>query len=222
MVLRKRETNNLKDNLPADEPWRVFRIMSEFVDGFETLRSLGDAVSMFGSARFSSSNKYYKKASETAELFSKNGYAVITGGGHGIMEAANKGAKEAKGESVGLNIMLPMEQQQNEFITLPLEFRYFFVRKLMFVKYTKAFIVFPGGFGTLDEFFEAVTLIQTNKIESLPIILYGKEYWKGLLDWIKDKCLSEETIDEFDLDLFKLTDDPNEILKIVNDFYTEQ
>lgn len=222
MVLRKRKTNNLKDNLPVDEPWRVFRIMSEFVDGFETLRSLGNAVTVFGSARFSSDSKYYQKASETAALFSKNGYAVITGGGHGIMEAANKGAKEAKGESVGLNIMLPMEQQQNEFITLPLEFRYFFVRKLMFVKYTKAFIVFPGGFGTLDEFFEIVTLIQTNKIESFPVILYGKEYWAGLLSWIKDKCLAEKTIDDFDLDLFKLTDDPNEILQIVNDFYIEK
>ena len=222
MVLRKRDTDVLKDNLPMDEPWRVFRIMSEFVDGFETLRSLGNAVSIFGSARLEPSNKYYQKACETAKLFSKNGYAVITGGGHGIMEAANKGAKEAGGESVGLNIMLPLEQQQNQFITLPLEFRYFFVRKLMFVKYTKAFIVFPGGFGTLDEFFEAVTLIQTNKIEPLPVILYGKDYWKGLLDWIKKRCLSEKTIDEVDLNLFKVTDNIDEILQIVKDFYNNE
>ncbi|MFH1837485.1 MAG: TIGR00730 family Rossman fold protein [Candidatus Omnitrophota bacterium] len=215
-----KKKNELYD-LPVDDPWRVFRIMSEFVDGFETLRSLENAVSVFGSARLQNDHKYYSLAEQTTALFAKNGYAVITGGGSGIMEASNKGAKEAGGESVGLNIVIPIGQTSNDYITMPLEFRYFFVRKLMFVKYSKAFIVFPGGFGTLDEFFEAVTLIQTEKIDPLPVVLVGSEYWKGMLSWIKATCLKEDTIEGKDMDIFKTADTPEEVLGIVKEFYKQ-
>ena len=209
----------LEDKFQLEEPWRIFRIMSEFVDGFETLRSVGNAVSIFGSARLKSTNKYYSLASRTAALFAKNNYAVITGAGGGIMEAANKGAKEAGGRSIGLNIELPTRQQLNKYITLSLEFRYFFVRKLMFTKYSKAFVVFPGGFGTLDEFFEGLALIQTGRVEPFPVILVGKEYWKGVLGWIEKTCKEECAVDDDDLGIFRIMEEPEEIVKSVNDFY---
>ena len=208
-----------REDLLLEDPWRVFRIMSEFVDGFETLRDIGKAVSIFGSARMKSSNKYYDLAERTARFFAGKGYAVITGAGRGIMEAANKGAKEARGESIGLNITIPLEQDINDYVTLPLEFRYFFVRKLMFAKYSKAFLVFPGGFGTLDEFFEIVALIQTKRVEAFPVILVGKEYWKGMLEWIKTFCLKEDTIAKKDLMIFRSIDEPNEIIEFVDKFY---
>lgn len=214
-----KERRNIMNNLPMDEPWRVFRIMSEFVDGFETLRGVGDVVAMFGSSRLKPGHKYYKLAEDTAKLFVKNGYGVITGAGSGIMEASNKGAKSAKGESIGLNINIPEEQKVNRYVNLPLQFRYFFVRKLMFAKYSRAFIVFPGGYGTLDEFFEIVTLIQTERVDPIPVVLVGKEYWEDMLKWLKDMCLKEDTIEEKDLDLFVVTDDPEEIVQHVRRFY---
>ena len=207
------------ETLPIDEPWRVFRIMSEFVDGFETLHGVGKAVSIFGSARMRPDNKYYALAERTAKLFTESGYAVITGAGNGIMEAANKGASEAGGKSIGLNITLPEPQKVNEYVTLPLEFRYFFVRKLMFSKYSKAFIAFPGGFGTLDEFFEFLALIQTDRIDAFPVVLAGSEYWKGMLDWVKSTLLKTNAIDKKDLDIFAVIDDPDEILNFVKRFY---
>ncbi|MFH1310294.1 MAG: TIGR00730 family Rossman fold protein [Candidatus Omnitrophota bacterium] len=207
-------------DLLLEDPWRVFRIMSEFVDGFETFRDIGKAaVSIFGSARMAKNNKFYNLAERTAQVFAKNGYAVITGAGRGIMEAANKGAKEAGGKSIGLNITIPLDQRINDYVTLPLEFRYFFVRKLMFAKYSKAFLVFPGGFGTLDEFFEALALIQTERVEAFPVVLVGKSYWEGLLKWIKDVCLTQNTIEKKDLTIFKSMDDPKEMVKFVNKFY---
>jgi len=208
-----------RDDFLLEDPWRVFRIMSEFVDGFESLRDIGKAVSIFGSARMKSDNKYYDLAERTARLFAGKGYGVITGAGKGIMEAANKGAKEARGESIGLNITIPLEQDINDYVTLPLEFRYFFVRKLMFVKYSKAFLVFPGGFGTLDEFFEIVALIQTKRVVPFPVILVGKEYWKGLLEWIKTVCLKEDTIAKKDLMIFRSIDEPKEMIEFVDKFY---
>ena len=205
--------------LDYEDPWRVFRIMSEFVDGFEALRDVGMAVSIFGSARLHPAHKYSDIAEKVSFLFAKAGYAVITGGGDGIMGAGNKGANKAGGDSIGLNITIPHEQKVNKWVTLPLEFRYFFVRKLMFVKYSKAFIVFPGGFGTLDEFFEAITLIQTERMERFPVVLVGKKYWQGLVNWLKTECLGEETIDKKDMDIFKIIDEPSEIVKYVNNFY---
>lgn len=207
--------------LDYEDPWRVFRIMSEFVDGFEMLREVGKAVSIFGSARLHPAHDYAKIAESTGALFAGKGYAVITGGGDGIMGAANKGANEAGGESIGLNIIIPHEQKVNEWVTLPLEFRYFFVRKLMFVKYSKAFVVFPGGFGTLDEFFEALTLIQTERIERFPVVLVGREYWSGLVEWLSSVCLDEEVFDRRDLDIFKIIDDPAEIVDYVDGFYNQ-
>ncbi|MEA3489410.1 MAG: TIGR00730 family Rossman fold protein [Candidatus Omnitrophota bacterium] len=204
---------------PIEEPWRVFRIMSEFVDGFESLRSIGKAVSIFGSSRLKKSHKYYPMARKTAELFAKDGYAVLTGAGEGIMEAANMGAKKAGGESIGLNITIPLEQKFNRYVTIPLEFRYFFVRKLMFAKYSKAFIAFPGGFGTLDEFFEMVALIQTERMEPFPVVLVGKAYWKGMLDWLKSSCMKLGAIDENDMKLFTVIDDPKKIVDYVDKFY---
>src|SRR3989338_3821264 len=184
----------LKGDFTKEEPWRVFRIMSEFVDGFEELSDIKEAVSIFGSAKSKPSNKFYKIAEEAARLLVRNGYAIITGAGPGIMEAANKGAKEEGGESIGLNILIPITQRPNKYITKLLEFKYFFCRKVMFAKYSKAFIIFPGGFGTLDELFEAMTLVQTKKIEPFPVILVGAEYWKGLIHWLKETPLRYKTI----------------------------
>jgi len=210
---------NIMDKLPIEEPWRVFRIMSEFVDGFESLHKVEKAVSIFGSSRLKKSHKYYRMARKTAEIFAKDGYSVITGAGEGIMEAANMGAKKAGGESIGLNITIPLEQKINNYVTMPLEFRYFFVRKLMFAKYSKAFIAFPGGFGTLDEFFEMVALIQTQRIDPFPVVLVGRDFWKGLMGWLRTRCLKLGAISEEDLNIFAILDDPKKILSFVNDFY---
>lgn len=203
---------------PGEETWRVFRIMAEFVEGFEELAAIGPAVSIFGSARTEPDNKYYQKAQETAKLFAKAGFTVITGGGGGIMEAANKGAFEAGAKSIGLNIDLPTEQLPNEYQNLTLNFRYFFCRKVMFLKYAHGFVVFPGGYGTMDEFFESLTLIQTLRQAYFPVILVGSDYWSGLIDWIKEKVLTENNISPEDIDLFNIVDDPKEIVKIITNF----
>jgi uncharacterized protein (TIGR00730 family) len=193
--------------------------MAEFTEGFEELASVGPAVSIFGSARSKPEEKYYKIAVQTASELAKAGFAVITGGGGGIMEAANKGATEAGGQSIGLNIELPMEQVPNDFQNLSLHFRYFFVRKVMFLKYAHGFIVFPGGYGTMDEFFESLVLIQTLKQASFPVVLMCSEYWEGLTEWIKTKMLDEhEYISPEDLDVFTMADDPKVAAKIITDF----
>jgi len=202
-----------------EDPWRIFRIMSEFVDGFESLSDIKEAVSVFGSSRAKPSDNHYKLAEETAYLMAKNGYAIITGAGSGIMEAANKGAKKAGGESIGLNILIPIMQKPNKYITRLIEFKYFFCRKVMFAKYSKAFIVFPGGFGTLDELFEAVTLVQTQRVEPFPVILVGKRYWRGLNQWIRETLLPHNTISKKDLSLFTVSDTPQQILATINKFY---
>jgi uncharacterized protein (TIGR00730 family) len=211
-----------KTPIPDENPWRVFRIMSEFVEGFDELSQIGPAVSIFGSARIKPGHKYYKEAVHTAELLVKDGYAVITGGGPSIMEAANKGATNARGVSVGLNIDLPFEQKPNPYINHLINFHYFFSRKVMFVKYAKAFIIFPGGYGTLDEFFEAITLIQTQRMERFPVVLYGSEYWKGLVQWLEDSVLAESCIDKQDLAIFQMADSPKAAVKIITDFYKKQ
>lgn len=204
--------------------WSVFKIMGEFVDGYDKLFRIGPCVSIFGSSRSRPGDPNYERAIKTAELISKNGFGVITGGGPGIMEAANKGAMNAGGKSVGLGIELPHEQGINEYVhpQYEINFKYFFVRKVMFVKYAQGFIVFPGGFGTLDELFETLTLIQTFKIERIPIVLVGTEYWGGLLRWITDKLSDGELISESDMDLYFLTDDHEEAVKYVCDFYKQK
>lgn len=190
------------------ETWRVFRIMAEFVEGFETMSGVGRAVTVFGSARTTETMKPYQQAVLLGKRLAEEGYAMITGGGPGIMEAANRGAFEAGGTSIGLNITLPMEQKPNPYQTLELNFHYFFVRKVMFVKYARAFVIFPGGFGTMDEFFEAMTLIQTEKIRSFPVVLIGEEFWKGMLDWTRQVMLDKyQCISPEDMDRFIVTDD---------------
>ncbi len=203
------------DDLKLGESWRLFRILGEFVEGVERLHDLGPAVSIFGSARTTPDDPAYQKAVETAALFAKEKFAVITGGGGGIMEAANKGAAEAGGVSVGLNINLPFEQQPNPYANIQLEFHYFFIRKVMFVKYAMAYIIMPGGFGTLDELFEAVTLIQTHRIRPLPVILVGSDYWGGLIDWIKDRLLKDALISPEDIDILQIIDEPEEVVKAI-------
>lgn len=208
----------------SHEGWRVFRIMSEFVAGFEKMSELGPAVTIFGSARVKKNDKYYKMAERMAELLAQNGLGVISGGGPGIMEAANKGAKKAGGASIGFNIELPHEQKPNDYIDPDklLTFNYFFVRKMMFVKYSQAFIVMPGGYGTLDELSEAITLMQTKKTSAFPVVLIGSEFWGGLMDWIKDVMLKKYGyIAPSDLDFMRLVDTPEEALKIILDFYAE-
>ena len=197
------------------EAWRLFKIMGEFVEGFDMLNEIGPAVSFFGSARIKPSDPIYKKTEKIARLFVENNFAVITGGGGGVMEAANKGATEAGGTSVGLNIILPFEQRPNSFANVKLEFKYFFIRKVMFVKYAAAYIILPGGFGTLDELFEAVTLVQTHRIKPFPLILVGSDYWAGLIDWIKTKLLSEKRISPEDIEILQVMDEPEEIVKAV-------
>ncbi|MDO8303485.1 MAG: TIGR00730 family Rossman fold protein [Sedimentisphaerales bacterium] len=205
--------------LPAEEPWRIFRIMAEFVEGFEELATIGPAVSIFGSARTKPDNIWYKKADETGSLLIKAGFAVITGGGGGVMEAANKGAAEAKGISVGLNIDLPEEQKPNKYQNLSLSFRYFFCRKVMFVKYAHGFIFFPGGYGTLDELFESLVLIQTFKQVQFPVILMGSDYWQGMIEWMKEKMLIESSnISPEDMDMFTVVDEPADAVQIITDF----
>lgn len=197
------------------DPWRVLRITGEFVEGFDTLSTLGHAVTIFGSARTKPGDPMYEAAVETARLLAAAGFAIITGGGPGIMEAGNKGAQLGGGTSVGLNIELPFEQGSNHYVEVALNFHYFFVRKTMFVKYAEAFVIFPGGFGTLDEFFEALTLIQTGKIRGFPLILFGTAYWQGLLDWLQTTLLAEGKIAEPDLHLLTVTDSPQEVCRLI-------
>jgi uncharacterized protein (TIGR00730 family) len=208
--------------IKVTDSWQIFKIMSEFVDGFEKLAKIGPCVSIFGSARTAQENKYYKIAEDCARILTERGYGVISGGGPGIMEAANKGAFEAGGKSVGLNIDLPFEQFHNKYIDRDkiLEFDYFFVRKVMFMKYSQGFIVLPGGFGTMDELFEALTLIQTGKVARFPIVLVGKNYWSGLMDWVKNTMLNEENnIKEDDLNLYRLVDTAEEATEHIFRFY---
>ena len=197
------------------DSWRVLRIMGEFVWGFDNLADVSDGVTIFGSARTSADDPYYTKAVETARLLAEAGIPVITGGGPGIMEAANRGAIEGEGLSIGCNIELPFEQGSNGFLTRSLNFKFFFVRKMMFVKYSTAFIVFPGGYGTLDELFEALTLIQTGKVSNFPVILFGKSYWQGMVDWLQNTVAKVGNIHAADLKLFHVTDDPGEAVRIV-------
>ena len=203
------------DEFTHTDTWRVFRIMGEFVTGFDELATLSRGVSVFGSARTSRNDPDYAAAQETAALLASAGFAVITGGGPGIMEAANKGAFEAGGRSIGCNIELPFEQSSNPYLTKSLKFKYFFVRKMMFVKYSLGFIIFPGGFGTLDELFEALTLIQTEKIRNFPVVLFGSNYWNGLLNWIRDNAMKEGKVTEEDLRRLHLTDSPAEVVEII-------
>ncbi len=209
------ETQYVIDDFKLEESWRLFKIMGEFVDGVEALHHIGPAVTIFGSARIKPEDPIYKKATEIAALFVKEKFAVITGGGPGIMEAANKGANEAGGTSVGLNIDLPFEQVPNPYADIQVDFKYFFIRKVMLVKYALAYIIMPGGFGTLDELFEAVTLIQTETIKPFPVILVGSDYWKGLLDWIKERMLTEKRISPADVDILQIIDEPEDIVKAV-------
>lgn len=203
------------DEFTHTDPWRVFRIMGEFVEGFDELATLSRGIAIFGSARTKPDDPDYKAAQETGALFAAQGYAVITGGGPGIMEAANRGAFDAGGLSIGCNIELPFEQKANAYQTLSLTFKYFFVRKMMFVKYSLAFVIFPGGFGTFDELFEALTLIQTKKIRNFPIVMFGSQYWSGMLAWLREEVLRSGKINEHDLDLFHVTDSPAEVVEIV-------
>jgi len=210
--------------IKSSDSWQIFKIMSEFVQGFETMSKIGPCVSVFGSARTKPDSKYYKQAEEIGYLLTQSGYGVISGGGPGIMEAANKGASRGEGKSVGLNIELPFEQSSNPYIDNDklINFDYFFVRKVMFVKYAQGFIVLPGGVGTLDELFEAITLIQTEKIGKFPIVLIGKTYWEGLFIWIKEVMLAkEQNISIEDLDLINIVDTPVEAVDIINDFYNK-
>lgn len=210
-----------QESFRTEDTWRVFRIMAEFVDGFETLSKIGPAVTVFGSARSQPGTSVYDDAEETGQRLVNAGYAVITGGGPGIMEAANKGAKEAGGTSVGLNIDLPMEQKLNPYTTHGLSFRYFFARKMMLVKYAKAFVIFPGGFGTLDEFFEPVTLIQTRRMEAFPVILVGQAHWEELLKWMKAHLLECGYISPEDMQIFTIVDRPEEVLQAIEHFYAD-
>jgi uncharacterized protein (TIGR00730 family) len=200
---------------PTQESWRVFRIMAEFVEGFEEMTQVGKAVSIFGSARTEPNDPYYLKAQETTKLLAEAGYAIITGAGPGIMEAANKGAKEGGGLSIGLNIEIPMEQQSNSYVEKLLSFRYFFCRKVMFVKYAHAYVIFPGGFGTIDEFFESITLIQTQRASRFPVILVGHVYWGGLVTWLRETLLKTKKISQTDIEIFQIIDDPKEIVEAV-------
>jgi uncharacterized protein (TIGR00730 family) len=210
------------NEIRINDSWAIFKIMSEFVEGYERMAKIGPCISVFGSARTKPDNKYYQMGVEISEMLSRAGYGVITGGGPGIMEAGNKGAQQGGGKSVGLNIDLPFEQNHNPYIDIEhnLEFDYFFVRKVIFVKYAQGFVVLPGGFGTMDELFEALTLIQTKKINERPVVLIGKQYWQGLFDWIEESMLNmEQTISPKDLNMFSIVDTPEEAFKCIDDFY---
>jgi len=209
------EKQYLIDEMKLSESWRLFRIIGEFVEGVEEMHDIGPAVCIFGSARMKPDDSYYQKAVELSGLLAENGFSIITGGGGGIMEAANKGAAEKNGKSIGLNIVLPMEQKPNPYSNIKVEFNYFFVRKVMFVKYAMAYVIMPGGFGTLDELFEAVTLIQTKRVKPLPVICLVPNTGGGLIEWIKVTLLKEKLISEDDFDILKITDDPKEILRVV-------
>ena len=208
-----------KDDFIKTDTWRIFRIMSEFVDGFEELSRVKNGVSFFGSKSTAKNHPYYKLAYKAAHLLTKKGYNIITGAGGGIMEASNKGAYDAGGVSVGLNILIPEEQTPNPYINHLMEFKYFFVRKVMFTKHSRAFVVFPGGFGTLDELFETLSLVQAERIEPVPIILVNKEYWQGLLVWLQDCLLKKGAIEKRDLKLFTIADTPTQILSAIKNFY---
>jgi len=207
------EKQYLLDALTVHESWRIFRIMAEFVDAIETLSELGKAVSIFGSARSKPDDPYYRKAELLGQLLAEAGFAVITGGGPGIMEAANKGTAEAGGKSVGMNIRLPFEQKPNPYANIHVDYKYFFVRKVMFVKYAVAYVIFPGGFGTMDELFEALTLIQTRRIKSFPVVLVGRDYWQGLIDWIRETMCRQGKISPEDMELWQVMDDPEEVVR---------
>ncbi len=222
--IRKAFANDDLNDVKAQNSWHIFKIMSEFVEGFEKMTRIGPCVSIFGSARTKSENKYYHIAEDIAFKLVQHGYGIITGGGPGIMEAANKGARKGNGKSVGLNIDLPFEQKHNEFIDSDkcINFDYFFVRKTIFLKYSQGFVAMPGGFGTLDELFEAITLVQTNKIAQFPVVLVGKDYWNGLSQWLKLTVLEEEkNIHEADLELFKIVDTADEAVDYIIDFYSK-
>ncbi|MAZ31455.1 MAG: TIGR00730 family Rossman fold protein [Flavobacteriales bacterium] len=220
--LKQNFNNKTWNEIKTKDSWQLFKIISEFVNGFEKMGQIGPCVTIFGSARMTNENKYYGLASDIGEILSVNGYGVITGGGPGIMEAGNKGAKNGGAPSVGLNIDLPFESSSNPYIDLDknINFDYFFIRKVMFVKYSQAFVVMPGGMGTLDELFEAITLIQTQKIDKFPIILVGSEFWSGLIEWIKKTLIVEKTISLKDLELISIVDSPDEVIKIIEEFYS--
>ena len=213
--IKMKNDKYLIDQMSPQESWRIFRIMAEFVDGIETLSSLEPAVTIFGSSRSKPGEKYYRMAEELGKQLAQEGFTVITGGGPGIMEAANKGALGAGGQSVGLNIVLPFEQKLNPYTNIHINFRYFFVRKVMFVKYAMSYVIFPGGFGTMDELFESLTLIQTDKMKPFPVILIGSDYWGGLLDWINNTMLKERMILQEDTHIFTLVDSPKDAVEII-------
>lgn len=206
----------------AKTPWRIFRIMAEFVEGYEELSEIGPAITVMGSARADPEDPEYKLAEKIARLLVKEGYGVITGAGPGIMEAANKGAMKAKGVSVGLNILLPLQQKPNEYLTRLIEFRFFFTRRVMFLKYAKALVILPGGYGTLDELFEALTLFQTQKVKRIPILMVGSDYWGSLIEWMKNHLLKTGRISKKDLQLFTVVDKPQEVLEEIRKFYRNQ
>ena len=222
--MSQKSKNKSWNTTKTNDSWSLFKIMGEFVHGYEKMDSIGPCVSIFGSARTQPDHAYYKLATDVAAAVAKAGYGIITGGGPGIMEAANKGAQQADGPSVGLNIALPFEQSSNPYIDKDknLSFEYFFIRKVMFVKYAQAFVVLPGGFGTLDELFESLTLIQTKKISRIPIILVGTEFWKGLIDWVKISLIEEKLISPEDLDLFSVVDTQEEVLTCLKDFHPKE
>ena len=206
-----------RDSFVARETWKIFKIMSEFVDAFEEMKELGPAVTLWGSSRAKRVSKFYRLTQETARAIADAGFSVITGGGPGLMEAANKGAKRGKGKSVGLNIKIPEEQTANKYLDLCIDFDYFFIRKVMFVKYASAFVIMPGGYGTMDELFEALTLIQTEKSQLFPVILVGTEYWGGLLKWLKETVVKEGHLYRKELNVFTVTDDPREVVRIIKE-----
>ncbi len=215
LKLERQDRQYVIDDLTIRDTWRMFRILAEFVDGFEALSQVYPAVSIFGSARVKPGEPYYEQTVTIARLLVQNGFNVISGGGPGIMEAANKGAAEAGGKSIGLNIQLPYEQKPNPFANIRLDFRYFFIRKVMFVKYSVAYVIMPGGFGTLDEFSEAITLIQTRRIKPFPVILVNRNYWKGLLDWMRKMVCPEGMIDPEDMNIIQVIDDPEEVVRTI-------
>jgi hypothetical protein len=209
------EKQYLINEMTVRDTWRMFHILAEFVEGFEALAECHPAVTIFGSARAKPGDEIYQKAEKIAQLLAENGFSVITGGGPGVMEAANKGASSGGGKSIGLNIQLPLEQEPNPYANIRLNFRYFFIRRVMFVKYAMAYVIFPGGFGTMDELFESLTLIQTHKIKAFPVILVGSDYWKGLLDWMNEVVLKGGKISDSDIDILQLIDEPTEIVKVI-------
>ncbi|KAF0160262.1 MAG: lysine decarboxylase family protein [Syntrophaceae bacterium] len=212
------EKQYLIDALSKEESWRIFRIMAEFVESIEVLSNVHNAVTIFGSARTKPDDKYYHMAEKLGQLLAQNGFPVITGGGAGIMEAANKGAAEAGGQSVGMNIKLPFEQRPNPYANLQLDYKYFFIRKVMFVKSAVAYVIMPGGYGTMDEFFEALTLIQTKRVKSFPVILMGREYWQGLLDWLKNSMLQQNMILPYDIEMIQIIDEPEDVVKHIKKY----